>query len=105
MKIGTDTPRIPAPYRGSGCAFAGKTKWGRRVDVGGDIAVGDLSRDISAWIPAFAGKTNGVRRWRTRKPFKHIFVPMTNGGPWRWDSVANDEAAGGLSVVVRDMLS
>ena len=50
---------IPAPYRGSGCAFAGKTKWGRRVDVGGGIAVGVISRDVSAWIPAFAGMTNG----------------------------------------------
>ena len=43
---------IPAPYRGSGCVFAGKTKWGRRLDAGGGIAVGFLSRDISAWIPA-----------------------------------------------------
>ena len=49
---------IPAPYRGSGCAFAGKTKWGRRVDVGGGIAVDVLSRNVSAWIPAFAGMTN-----------------------------------------------
>ena len=36
---------------------AGLTK-GRRVDVGGGIAVGVLSRDVSAWIPAFAGMTN-----------------------------------------------
>ena len=43
---------------GSGRAVAGKTKWGRRVDVGGGIAVGVLSRDVSAWIPAFAGMTN-----------------------------------------------
>ena len=41
-------------------AFAGKTKWGRRVGVGGRIAVGVLSRDVSAWIPAFAGMTNGA---------------------------------------------
>ena len=31
----------------------------RSVGVGGGIAVGDLSRDVSAWIPAFAGMTNG----------------------------------------------
>ena len=43
----------------TGRALAGKTKWGRRVDVGGGIAVGDLSRGVSAWIPAFAGMTNG----------------------------------------------
>ena len=35
------------------------TKWGRRLDAGGGIAVGFLSRDISAWIPAFAGMTHG----------------------------------------------
>ena len=51
-------PWIPAPYLGTGRAIAGKTKWGRRVDVGGGIAVGALSRDVSAWIPAFAGMTN-----------------------------------------------
>ena len=33
-------------------------KRGYRVDVGGGIAVGVLSRDVSAWIPAFAGMTN-----------------------------------------------
>ncbi len=43
---------ILAPYRGTGCAFDGKTKWGRRVDVGDGIAVDVLSRDVSAWIPA-----------------------------------------------------
>ena len=43
---------IPVRYRGSGCAFDGKTKWGRCVDVGGGIAVDVLSRDVSAWIPA-----------------------------------------------------
>ena len=52
-------------------------EWGRRVDVGGGIALGILSWDVSAWIPAFAGMTNGGRRWRTRKPFKRIFVRMT----------------------------
>ena len=35
--------------------------WGRRVDVGGGIAVGDLSRDVGAWIPAFAGMTKWGR--------------------------------------------
>ena len=31
------------------------------MDVGGGIAVGVLSRDVSAWIPAFAGMTRWVR--------------------------------------------
>ena len=40
---------------------AGLTK-GCRVDVGGGIAVDVLSRNVSSWIPAFAGMTNvGVR--------------------------------------------
>ena len=58
-------PWIPAPYLGTGRAIAGKTNWGRRVDVGGGIAVGALSRDFSAWIPAFAGMTNseGPELW------------------------------------------
>ena len=60
------------PVSGFGTVFAGKTKWGRRLDAGGGIAVGFLSRDISAWIPAFAGMTNGGVRWRTRKPFERI---------------------------------
>ena len=34
--------------------------WGRRVEVGGGIAVDVLSRNVSAWIPAFAGMTNGA---------------------------------------------
>ena len=46
---------IAVAYLGTGRAIAGKTKWGRRVDVGGGIAVGVLSRNVSAWIPAFAG--------------------------------------------------
>ena len=54
------------------------------MDVGGGIAVGVLSRDVSAWIPAFAGMTNGGVCRRTRKPFKDIpdrrpgraFAPM-----------------------------
>ena len=73
-------------------------EWGRRVDVGGGIALGILSWDVSAWIPAFAGMTNGGRRWRTRKPFKRIFVrmtpvfiAMTNGGPDLRRDSANDE--------------
>ena len=60
------------------------------MEVGDGIAVGVLSRDVSAWIPAFAGMTNGGVRWRTRKPFKRIpdwspgraFVPVTDAG-WR----------------------
>ena len=83
---------IPAPYRGSGCAFAGKTKWGRRVDVGGGIAVGVLSRDVSAWIPAFAGMTKsesgtcfrtndelrgGVTSWGT-EAFRHTRGRVTS---------------------------
>ena len=59
MKIGTaHTPLDSGAVSGFGGAFAGKTKWGRRVDVGGGIAVGVLSRNVSAWIPAFAGMTN-----------------------------------------------
>ena len=81
---------IAVAYLGTGRAIAGKTKWGRRVDVGGGIAVGVLSRDVSAWIPAFAGMTKGGVRWRTRKPFEHIpdrspghaFVPIAHAG-WR----------------------
>ena len=56
--------------------------WGGRVDVCGGIAVGVLSRDVSAWIPAFAGMTNGGVRWRTRKPLEPIFVPIVHAG-WR----------------------
>ena len=41
-------------------------KWGYRVDVGGGIAVDVLSRNVSSWIPAFAGMTNGGVCWRTR---------------------------------------
>ena len=33
-------------------------KWGGRVDVRGGIALCVHSRDVSAWIPAFAGMTN-----------------------------------------------
>ena len=36
------------------------TKWGRRVELGGGIAVDVLSRNVCAWIPAFAGMTNGA---------------------------------------------
>ena len=57
-------------------------EWGPRVDVRGGIALGVLSRDVSAWIPAFAGMTNGGVRWRTRKPFERIFVPIAHAG-WR----------------------
>ena len=59
-------------------------KWGYCVDVGGGIAVDVLSRNVSAWIPAFAGMTNIGVRWRTRKSSKRILVPMTNGrARWR----------------------
>ena len=89
---------IPAPYRGSGSAFAGETKWGRRVEVGGGIAVDVVSRNVSAWIPAFAGMTNVGVRWRTRKPFKGIFVPMTGAGDSRVcrnDGARRNDAVGG----------
>ena len=56
------TPWIPARYQRTGRALIGKTKWGRRVDVGGGFADGVLSRDVSAWIPAFAGMTNSGGR-------------------------------------------
>ena len=68
-----------------------ETRSGAHVDVGGGIAVGDLSRDVSAWIPAFAGMTNwgagttsaGAASFRrTRKPFERIFVPIAHPG-WR----------------------
>ena len=39
-----------------------------------------LSRNVSAWIPAFAGMTNGGVRWRTRQPFKRIFVTIAHAG-------------------------
>ena len=41
-------------------------KWGRGVDVGGGIALGVLSWDVSAWIPAFAGMTTRLVEARTR---------------------------------------
>ena len=50
-----------AHFRTNDGLGGGTTKWGRRVDVGGGIAVGVLSRDVSAWIPAFAGMTRWVR--------------------------------------------
>ena len=71
---------IAVAYLGTGRAIAGKTKWGRRVDVGGGIAVDVLSRNISAWIPAFAGMTIGGVCGRTRKPFRGIFVPIAHPG-------------------------
>ena len=49
---------FPSPHPLWIPALAGVTQWGRRVDVGGGIAVGVRSRDVSAWIPAFAGMTN-----------------------------------------------
>ena len=52
-------------------------EWGRRVDVGGGIALGILSWDVSAWIPAFAGMTNGGRRWRTRSRLSAFSYEMT----------------------------
>ena len=44
-------PWIPASA-GNTRWVAGMTKWGRRVDVGGGIALGVLSRDVSTWILA-----------------------------------------------------
>ena len=93
---------IPAPYLGTGRAIAGKTKWGRRVDVGGGIAVGALSRDVSAWIPAFAGMTNSegpelclgivtpvrvrvlerlAQGWSSRLPAGLPATPVTSSSP------------------------
>ena len=48
-------------------AYAGNTKSGGRVDVRGGIAVGVLSRDVSAWIPAFAGMTRLAGRHRLHR--------------------------------------
>ncbi len=72
-------PWNPAPYRGYGASFRPPErrnegprmpKWGRRVDVGGGIALGVVSRDVSAWILAFARMTN-------------------SGGPEVWLGTAN----------------
>ena len=57
-----------AHFRTNDGLGGGTTKWGRRVDVGGGIAVGVLSRDVSAWIPAFAGMTRWVRECELRRP-------------------------------------
>ena len=46
----------------------------------GGIAAGILSRNVSAWIPAFAGMTNEGVRCRTQQPFKGIFVPIADAG-------------------------
>ena len=86
---------IPVAYLGTGRAIAGRTTWGRRVDVVGGIAVDVLSRDVSAWIPAFAGMTNGGVRWHTRKQFEriperslgHAFVPIAHAGCRRHTNV------------------
>ena len=99
MKIGTaHTPLDSGAVSGFGSAFDGETKWGRRVEVGGGIAVDVVSRNVSAWIPAFAGMTNVGVRWRTRKPFKGIFVLMTSAGDSRVcrnDGARRNDAAGG----------
>ena len=58
------------PLRPLDSEFRRKDEFGGRecrsgvveMDVGGGIAVGILSRDVSAWIPAFAGKTNSGGR-------------------------------------------
>ncbi len=70
-------PWIPARNRGTGRAVAGETKWGRRVDLGGGIAVGVLLRDVSAWIPAFAGMTNseGPELWLSTANWHGGLVP------------------------------
>ena len=56
-----------APARFANCACGGvRLGWAecrrRRVYVGGGIAVGVLSRNVSAWIPACAGMTNSGGR-------------------------------------------
>ena len=70
-------PWIPARNRGTGRAVAGETKWDRRVDLGGGIAVGVLLRDVSAWIPAFAGMTNseGPELWLSTANWHGGLVP------------------------------
>ena len=80
-------PWIPAPYRDTGRALAASTKWGRRVDVGGGIAVDVLSRNVSAWIPAFAGMTNGEAvecrhtRGRVTSLSYQSLIPVGTGTP------------------------
>ena len=72
---------IPVAYLDTGRAIAGTTQRGRRVDVGGGIAVCVRSRDVSAWIPAFAEMTRtrsvGVQRYG-RKRLNRIFIAMTD---------------------------
>ena len=76
---------IPVAYLGTERAIAGRTKWGRRVDVGGGIVVGILSRDVSAWIPAFAGMTSsgGPELWLVtanwHRGFRHAPPPPQRG--------------------------
>ncbi len=48
--------------------------------IGGVACAGHLPPIHRPWIPAFAGMTNGGVCWRTRKPFKSIFVRMTTCG-------------------------
>ena len=77
-------PWIPARNRGTGRAVAGETKWGRRVDLGGGIAVGVLLRDVSAWIPAFAGMTNseGPELWLSTANWHGGFCHAVRLGTW-----------------------
>ncbi len=83
---------IPVSYRRTGRAIAGKTKWGRCVDVGGGIAVDVLSRNVSAWIPApYRGtgqalrgndefRGNGVVAWYSESARRILPRPDPSGG-------------------------
>ena len=82
MLAGAGTPR----YENSELRFYAATSHGGFLPCPGPTPAGDkpphyISQSPPTWIPAFAGMTNVGVRWRTRKPFKGIFVPMTNGGP------------------------
>ena len=98
---------IPAPYRGSGCVFAGKTKWGRRL---AQVVVSRLAffRGIlvRGFPPPYRGTGHAFDRgndeWGGRrnddpgdswdpealsKPRRVIFVPIAHAGRGRHTKV------------------
>ena len=55
--------------------------------IGGVACAGYLPPIHRPWIPAVAGMTIGGVCWRTRKPFKSIFVPIAHAGCGRHTKV------------------
>ena len=55
--------------------------------IGGVACAGHLPPIRRPWIPAFARMTIGGVCWRTRKPFKSIFVPIAHAGCGRHTKV------------------